>query len=131
VETVGQAAPLFVPLAEEGWTAGDVPALAARRYLAPLAQAGVDVVVLGCTHYPLLRPVIEHEARALIGQDVAVVDSAHATAADVKAFLTTRGLANEGGGAVQLLATDLPKNFADIAARFLGEATHDVEQVDL
>jgi glutamate racemase len=54
IETFGQAAPLLVPLAEEGWTDGEVPRLAARRYLEPLARAGVDVVVLGCTHYPLL-----------------------------------------------------------------------------
>jgi glutamate racemase len=52
VETVGQPAPLLVPLAEEGWVTGDVPRLATRRYLEPLAEAGVDVIVLGCTHYP-------------------------------------------------------------------------------
>ena len=66
-ETIGQAAPLLVPLAEEGWTEGEVPRLAVRRYLEPLGVAGVDVVVLGCTHYPLLRPLIEEEARARMG----------------------------------------------------------------
>ena len=70
-----------------------MPRLAVRRYLEPLARAGVDVVVLGCTHYPLLRAVIEDEVRARIGPDVAVVDSAQATAADVQAFLEARGLA--------------------------------------
>ena len=60
-EVIGQAAPLLVPLAEEGWTEGEVPQLVVRRYLQPLAEAGVDVVVLGCTHYPLLRTVIEEE----------------------------------------------------------------------
>jgi glutamate racemase len=131
VETVGQAAPLLVPLAEEGWTEGDVPELAARRYLEPLAQAGVDVVVLGCTHYPLLRPVIEREARARIGDRVTVVDSAHATAADVAAFLAARGLANDEGGSVRLLVTDMPKSFGAMAARFLGEEAREVEQIDL
>jgi glutamate racemase len=57
-EVVGQPAPLLVPLAEEGWTDGEVPRLVVRRYVEPLAKAGVDVVVLGCTHYPLLRAVI-------------------------------------------------------------------------
>src|ERR1700729_3234091 len=76
-ETVGQAAPLLVPLAEEGWTDGEVPRLAVRRYLEPLAKANVDVVVLGCTHYPLLRVVIEHEARELCGPSTRIVDSAN------------------------------------------------------
>jgi glutamate racemase len=131
-EVVGQPAPLLVPLAEEGWTEGEVPALVVRRYVEPLARAGVDVVVLGCTHYPLLRAVIEGEVRARIGPDVAVVDSAHATASDVKAFLEARGLARaEGEGTVELLVTDIPRTFREMAARFLGEEVRAVEQVDL
>jgi glutamate racemase len=132
VETIGQAAPLLVPLAEEGWTEGDVPQLAARRYLEPLAAAGVDVVVLGCTHYPLLRGVIEDEARRQIGDHVSVVDSAHAAAEDVGAFLEARSLSNRSGsGRVHLLVTDLPKSFAQTASRFLGGDAGDVEQIDL
>src|SRR5271166_2618715 len=65
-EVLGQAAPLLVPLAEEGWIEGDVPRLVVRRYIEPLAVAGVDAIVLGCTHYPLLRSVIEQEVRARI-----------------------------------------------------------------
>src|SRR5580704_4257031 len=97
-EVIGQAAPLLVPLAEEGWTEGDVPRLAVRRYVEPLARAKVDVVVLGCTHYPLLRAIIADEVRERIGADVTVVDSARATAADVGAFLLARGLARSHGG---------------------------------
>jgi glutamate racemase len=136
-EVVGQAAPLLVPLAEEGWTEGEVPRLVVRQYLAPLAQAKVDVVVLGCTHYPLLRDVIEREVRACIGSQVTVVDSAHATAADALAFLTSRQLARPeslsaaAGASVRLLATDLPRAFRDTAARFLGDDVGEVEQVDL
>jgi len=133
-ETIGQAAPLLVPLAEEGWIDGDVPRLAVRRYLEPLARANVDVVVLGCTHYPLLREVIEREARALIGPDVRVVDSARATAADVRAFLDARGLAHGARttkARVDLLVTDMPKTFADTASRFLGGDAESVEQIDL
>ncbi len=135
-ETIGQAAPLLVPLAEEGWTEGEVPRLAVRRYLEPLAKAGVDVVVLGCTHYPLLRPTIEQEARATLGEGVRVVDSAHATASDVRAFLRSRGLAREasasgGPGRVELLVTDLPKTFGEVAGRFLGGEAASVEQIDL
>ena len=131
-EVFAQAAPLLVPLAEEGWTEGEVPRLAARRYIEPLATAKVDVVVLGCTHYPLLRPVIEHEARDLLG-DVAIVDSASAVAQDAHAFLHSRNIAKEGSspGSLHLAVTDLPKTFATVARRFLGEDTRDVEQVDL
>jgi glutamate racemase len=133
-EVFGQSAPLLVPLAEEGWTEGDVPRLAVKRYIEPLAEADVDVVVLGCTHYPLLRPVIEEEARARIGPHVTVVDSAQAAARDVRAFLTSRALTREGprdGPPVQLLVTDLPRTFREVASRFLGEQVGDVEQVDL
>jgi glutamate racemase len=134
VETVGQPAPLLVPLAEEGWTSGEVPRLAARRYLEPLAEAGVDVVVLGCTHYPLLLPVIEAEARALLGEHVTIVDSARAVASDVAGFLASRELLREatrGPGSTKLLVTDLPKSFDETASRFLGADAGGAEQVDL
>lgn len=133
-EVVGQAAPLLVPLAEEGWVEGEVPRLVVRRYVEVLASADVDVVVLGCTHYPLLRPVIETEIRACIGAHVAVVDSARATASDVGAFLQARGLARvgvPGAGGVRLLVTDLPRTFRRVAERFLGASVGEVEQVDL
>ena len=133
-EVVGQPAPLLVPLAEEGWVDGDVPRLVVARYMAPLARAAVDVVVLGCTHYPLLRGVIEDEVHARIGPHVAVVDSAHATAVEVRAFLEARGLSRQGSGAraaVQLLVTDVPRTFREIASRFLGDEVDEVEQVDL
>jgi glutamate racemase len=133
-EVIGQAAPLLVPLAEEGWTAGEVPRLAIRRYIEPLAHAKVDVIVLGCTHYPLLRDLIEEEVRARIGPDVAVVDSARATADEVRSFLEARDLARPAGAeprGVHLLVTDVPGTFRETATRFLGDAVSDVEQVDL
>ena len=131
-EVVGQAAPLLVPLAEEGWIDGEVPRLVVRRYLEPLATAGVDVVVLGCTHYPLLRAVIEDEVRARLGAEAAVVDSARATAIAVRAFLEGRGMVREGrAGSVELLVTDIPRTFGEVAARFLGDEVREVEQADL
>lgn len=133
-EVVGQAAPLLVPLAEEGWTHGEVPRLAAERYLEPLGRAGVDVVVLGCTHYPLLRDVLEEAARTRIGPEARIVDSAHATAVDVRDFLGARGLARPAGagpGRIELRVTDVPKTFGEVASRFLGDEVRDVEQVDL
>ncbi|MGO9833660.1 MAG: glutamate racemase [Polyangiaceae bacterium] len=133
-EVVGQAAPLLVPLAEEGWNEGEVPRLVVRRYIEPLAAAGVDVVVLGCTHYPLLRGIIEEEVRARIGPDVVVIDSARAVAADVRDFLSSRALMRSGppsGEAVKLLVTDVARTFQEVAARFLGVAVGEVEQIDL
>jgi glutamate racemase len=132
-EVVGQAAPLLVPLVEEGWVDGDVPRLAVRRYLEPLLARGARVIVLGCTHYPLLREVIEREAEKLAGQPVRIVDSAHATADAVADFLQARGIAADGGGpgGLDLLVTDLPKSFSAVASRFLGEAVPGVRQIDL
>jgi glutamate racemase len=134
-DVVGQAAPLLVPLAEEGWTTGEVPRLVVRRYVEPLARAGVDVVVLGCTHYPLLRELIESEVRALAGPHVEVVDSARAVADDVRDFLQTRELTSRGAPTaeppVRLLVTDLPRSFREVATRFLGGEIGVVEQVDL
>jgi glutamate racemase len=141
-EVIGQAAPLLVPLAEEGWVDGEVPTLAVRRYLEPLARAKVDVVVLGCTHYPLLREVIEREAHSLIGPDVVVVDSASTVASEVKAFLEGRALARaqavtgsasvEGRGRTELLFTDRPRAMREVAARFLsGSIGAEIELVDL
>lgn len=133
-EVVGQAAPLLVPLAEEGWIDGDVPRQVVRRYLEPLAAARVDVVVLGCTHYPLLRATIDEQVRALIGDHVTVVDSAQATGAYVREFLRSRDLARPsrpGGGVAGLLVTDMPHRFREMASRFLGGDVGEVEQVDL
>jgi glutamate racemase len=127
---VARACPLFVPLAEEGWTDGDVPRLVAERYLGDLRRAGVDTVVLGCTHYPLLAaPIAE-----VLGPQLAIVDSAEATAAAVEHLLAGRGLLrSEGGPPAQhrALCTDVPDRFAALAQRFLGRPVGEVELVDL
>lgn len=132
-EVCAHAAPLLVPLAEEGWLDGEVPRLAVRRYLEPLAAAEVDVVVLGCTHYPLLRATIEHEARDMIGAHVRVVDSAHATASELAALLHDRKLlaTRTTLGEIDLLVTDRPRSFADMTARFLGGPPREVRVIDL
>lgn len=129
----GQAAPLLVSLAEEGWVEGQVPRLVAQRYLEPLVQKEVRCVVLGCTHFPLLRGAIEEELAALAGEPPTIVDSAHATAEDVADFLKERelGTTRERPGKLDLLVTDVPKSFRDVASRFLGEAVEEVHQIDL
>jgi glutamate racemase len=132
-EVTGQAAPLLVALAEEGWVEGEVPSLAARRYLEPLIAAGARSIVLGCTHFPLLRGVIQAEAERLAGGPVAIVDSASATADEVAAFLAERGqdANHDRPGSLDLLVTDLPKSFREVASRFLGEPIDSVHQIDL
>ena len=133
VEVVGQAAPLLVPLAEEGWITGEVPERAVERYLEPLAEAGVDAVVLGCTHYPLLRPVIETVGARMFPSGLTLADGAEATAAELATLLTERELRGAGPGGLEMLVTDLPDRFAEVASRFLGEDVEGlaVKQVDL
>ncbi len=134
LEVLGQAAPLLVPLVEEGWLDGDVPRLAVERYVRPLVEANVSVIVLGCTHYPLLKDVIGEVASRLAGRHIAVVDSAEATAAAVHELLSTRGLATTeapSGSLLELLVTDVPASFSALAARFLGAEATLVHQVDI
>ncbi|MFO1467108.1 MAG: glutamate racemase [Steroidobacteraceae bacterium] len=121
---------LFVSLAEEGWTDGPEAQAVARRYLAPLfaADDSPDVLVLGCTHFPLLLPVI----RRVVPARVAIVDSAATTAELVSNRLPREG-GEAGTGRVRWLATDGAGRFADIGSRFLGEPIDaaEVEVVDL
>jgi glutamate racemase len=136
VEVVAQAAPLLVPLVEEGWLTGEVPRLAVRRYVEPLIAANVSVIVLGCTHYPLLKHLIAEVAAELSGRTIPVVDSAEATAAAVQAWIADEKIAPassdpEPADALQLLVTDLPKSFANMAEQMLGGSAPTVTQVDL
>jgi glutamate racemase len=134
-ETCMAAAPLLVPLAEEGWTEGEVPALVVRRYLEPLLRAGIDTLVLGCTHYPLLRAEIARQLEALSGKPIPVVDSAEATAEELAVLLDSRDLRAQRpeGGTLRLLVTDTPKRFSEVAGRFLGRSLEGlaVEAIDL
>ncbi len=124
-EVIAQPCPLFVPLAEEGWTDPDDEIVrgVVHRYLAPLATAGIDVLVLGCTHYPLLKAAI---ARELPG--ITLVDSAEAIAVEVRARV-----GGEGGpdGTHRFFVTDLPERFTPIAGRFLGRPVELAEHVDV
>ena len=135
------ACQLFVALAEEGWICGEVAHAVAQRYLQPLfgtaAADGalIDTLVLGCTHFPLLQPVI----RAVVGPDITIVDSAATTAHAAREHLRSHGLLRGADSAasrarpLQLLATDGTEQFARVGGRFLGRAiaAADVELVDL
>jgi glutamate racemase len=128
-----KACPLFVPLAEEGWTQGTVPRQVAREYLQELAIHGIDTLVLGCTHYPLLKPVI---AEAMT-DSVTLVDSAEAAAAVVGATIERMGLTTPrpSGPRHRFLVTDDPEAFCRIGKHFMGAGITDelanVEWVDI
>jgi glutamate racemase len=124
-----EAAPLLVPLVEEGWLEGEVPELVVRKYLRPLAAERIDALVLGCTHYPLLAELIARELAAQSGGQVPVVDSAHATAVELAQLLGESGLLNVGGeqGTLRMLVTDTPKRFSEVASRFLGRDLGDLD----
>ncbi len=128
-----QACELLVSLAEEGWTSGSIADAIVRRYLAEAAASefAADSIILGCTHFPLLRDTIS----AIAGQGVEVVDSAITTAAVVEQVLTSTGSLRGGdkAGALKLLATDGATRFARVGGQFLGNSlqTGDIQLVDL
>ena len=129
-----QTCSLFVALAEEGWTKGPLVEAVAREYLQPMLaekkREGLDCVVLGCTHFPLLKETIAHVA----GPDVALVDSSETVALAVENALRASMLARTSGrGDARYLATDGPERFARVGSLFLGKtiSPRDVELVDL
>lgn len=129
IQVVTRACPLFVPLAEEGWVDNEVARMTARMYLEGLREEGVDTLVLGCTHYPLLKAVIEE----VMGSGVTLVDSAEETARTVAGILRENGLirpASEQGNH-HYFVTDVPAGFIRVGNRFLGGELGDVYQVNL
>jgi glutamate racemase len=129
VEIFSRACPLFVPLAEEGETDSMIARAVAEQYLLPLRAQGLDTLVLGCTHYPLLKRVIAET----MGESVMLVDSAEATAAETAALLSARGLLNEQtkDGESRFYVTDAAERFHRIAERFLGEPLAHLEAVEV
>lgn len=122
-----QACPLFVPLAEEGWLEGEVPVAVARQYLQPLRDHGVDTVILGCTHYPLLKGAIGQ----VMGPGVTLVDSALVLADSAARDLERTGQLADGPGSLRLVVTDVPQRFAELSERFLGHPVPGIEVIAL
>lgn len=131
-EVVQQACPLFVPLAEEGWTTGSIAEEIARTYLRRFADTAVDTLILGCTHYPLLADTIEAAIEQITGRDVRVLDSASATAEALREQLSSNDLASHADAQnLRFCATDDPTRFAESASRFFGRQVTQVEHVDI
>ena len=137
VRVMPAACPLFVSLAEEGWAESDVARTVAEQYLGEIRNSDVDTLVLGCTHYPLLRNVIQ----SVIGKSVLLVDSGQATAAEVEVLLkesglnrTIDGFQDNTRGAAELdhfYVTDAAERFGRVAERFLGAAPSVLEAVEV
>lgn len=134
IVVTGQACPLLVPLAEEGWTDDEIAEAVAARYLRELAahDDAIDTLVLGCTHYPLLVPVLSRAAAAAFRRPVTLVDSATAMAAATRETLAAAGtLRDEAArGELRCFVTDASR-LDDLAPRFLGESPGDFATIDL
>ena len=120
IKVTEKACPLFVPIVEEGWCSKPVAKLVAREYLSPYRRKGVDAVILGCTHYPLLKGVIA----GVMGPKVKIVDSATAAARAARGELESRGLLNFGRrGSSEFVVSDAPERFGRLAGSLLGIRT--------
>ena len=128
ITVVSQACPLFVPLAEEGWVEGDVPLAIAKSYLQPLQKSKVDTVILGCTHYPLLKRII----RDILGGDINLVDSGEATADVVKSIIVKNNYASDNQhGGIHCFVTDAPDSFDALADRFVHASISATTHIDI
>ncbi len=128
---IANACPLFVPLVEEGWISPEDPIVTetAKRYLNPLIDGGVDTLIMGCTHYPALKPIFEK----IMGSDVALVDPGTATAEKVKMLLAKNRLESDRKtGVCKYFVSDRADTFSKIAGILMGEdIAENVKQIDL
>ncbi len=128
IKVVAAPCPLFVPLVEEGWLLDPITQEVAIRYLEPLMEEGVDTLVLGCTHYPMLKEVIS----MVMGHEVTLIDSAQETALKLKIYLDDNGFVDEPGSGTDLFeVTDLPERFLEVGQVFLDRELENVQQVTI
>lgn len=119
VRVYTQSCPLLVPLVEEGWLNGGVTERVIEKYLGPFVEKGIDCLILGCTHYPLLYDPIQ----AFLGPQVRLIDSAGPTVKSLIHLLEKKSLMSPGRRSprFQIFTSDLPRNFIPVGERFLGE----------
>ncbi|HIB32835.1 MAG TPA: glutamate racemase [Candidatus Marinimicrobia bacterium] len=127
IETISQACPLFVPLAEEGWLEGDVVNMVVAHYLSPLKEKNIDTLILGCTHYPLLKNAIANQ----FNKTTVLIDSADAVARAVQKQLSDFDLLNnkDEKGSLFCFVTDIPMHFETVGQQFLGSPLDSVQIV--
>ena len=129
IDVSGLPCPLFVPLVEEGLTDDEIASLVAERYLRHMKDRGIDTLVLGCTHYPLLKDVIAK----VMGDAVTLIDSAVETVREIQEMLELRGMTCEAPGEPSRMfyVTDAPERFKRVGERFLGEEIGDIIKIDI
>ncbi|MCB9772606.1 MAG: glutamate racemase [Candidatus Omnitrophica bacterium] len=129
IKVLGQACPLFVPLIEEGWLTKPVTVAIAKEYCKQLRHSLIDTLILGCTHYPLLKPTL----RKVLGAKVKLVDSAEEVVHDVKDVLEKKKAFNlkTHKATYKFLVSDEPAHFQKLARRFLGFDIKDVERCNV
>lgn len=129
VSTYSVACPLFVPLVEEGWWEDEITQAVAQRYLLPLHEKGVDALVLGCTHYPLLANVIQ----SVMGDSVALINSAKETAKQTKAVIMANGMerGSENMPEHRFYTSDSVDKFKTLSTLFLGTQVNEAYKVDI
>ncbi len=128
-EVFGLPCPLFVPLVEEGWTEGEIAMVIAEKYLDEMKGRGIDTLVLGCTHYPLLKSVISK----VMGSDIRLIDSAVETTKKISEILRSEGLERKSKAKPlrEFYVTDSPERFVKVGERFLGQKIEHIKKIDL
>jgi len=129
IQITTQACPLFVPLVEEGWLNGPVPSEITASYLKSINVANVDTLILGCTHYPLLKPMIQD----IVNDNTVLIDSAETVAEEVATILLEKKMSanSSNKGLLKCFVTDSPIQFESIAKRFLGYSLNNVQTVPI
>ena len=129
IQITAQACPLFVPLVEEGWLNGPVPSEITASYLKSINVANVDTLILGCTHYPLLKPMIQD----IVNDNTVLIDSAETVAEEVATILLEKKMSvnSSNKGLLKCFVTDSPIQFESIAKRFLGYSLNNVQTVPI
>jgi glutamate racemase len=128
-EILGYPCPLYVPIVEEGWAGSKVSYLVAEEYLAPLKKAGVDTLVMGCTHYPLLKKVV----RDVMGPDVALINPAEETAINLMQVLVQHNLQNElrSNSQYRYYVSDNADKFSKVGGNFLNRSVFNIDKIDI
>jgi glutamate racemase len=128
VKVYGQPCPLLVSLVEEGWTEDEITLLTVRKYLKPLLEENIDTLILGCTHFPVIKHLIQEEA----GPDIKLIDSGQETSKVVSEMLENMHLVTntDGKGVFKCFVSDIPDKFDEVGTRFLGEPIVNAKRVD-
>ena len=124
-----KACPLFVPLTEEGWISGDVPKSIAETYLKEIKESNVDTVILGCTHYPLIKPIISQ----ILGIKIKLIDSGKASTEFVEETLRTEGIKADSNNTrrINCYVTDSIKPFSVLAGKFLSFPINSIKHIEI